>query len=163
MSRPDGREPKACPLCGETCTYDGWDHVHRSGLGIGSCRPAAPAAGADLREQIAEAVQLALINPDATYQEIADELLAGPLRPLVEQAAEAREWHEAAWDVMDEHTTACAERDALAAEAARLRAAIERRAAAWEKQASSWRALLARDGRGYVVARELRALLDGDS
>jgi hypothetical protein len=33
----DDREPKACPRCGELCVYDGWDHVHRSGLGIGSC------------------------------------------------------------------------------------------------------------------------------
>jgi hypothetical protein len=54
------------------------------------------------------------------------------------------------------------ERDEAAAEAARLRAAIEQRAAAWEKQAGGWRALLTRDGTGYVVARELRRLLDGD-
>src|SRR5262245_37900495 len=33
----DGREPKPCPRCGEVCTYDGWDHVHANGLGIGSC------------------------------------------------------------------------------------------------------------------------------
>ncbi|MFL6416762.1 MAG: hypothetical protein ACJ74Y_13955 [Bryobacteraceae bacterium] len=36
---PDDREPKSCPRCGEMCVYDGWGHVHRSGLGIGSCRP----------------------------------------------------------------------------------------------------------------------------
>jgi len=39
---PDDREPRPCPRCGEVCTYDGWDHVHPNGLGIGSCRPVAP-------------------------------------------------------------------------------------------------------------------------
>jgi hypothetical protein len=33
----DPRLPRTCPRCGELCVYDGWDHVHRSGLGIGSC------------------------------------------------------------------------------------------------------------------------------
>lgn len=36
---PDGRADRACPECGEVCRYDGWDLVHRDGLGIGSCRP----------------------------------------------------------------------------------------------------------------------------
>lgn len=35
----DGREPQSCPRCGEMCAYDGWDHVHTTGLGIGSCGP----------------------------------------------------------------------------------------------------------------------------
>lgn len=34
---PDEREDQTCPRCGEVCSYDGWDHVHRNGLGIGSC------------------------------------------------------------------------------------------------------------------------------
>lgn len=33
----DGREPKVCPDCLTLCSYDGWDHVHPDGLGIGSC------------------------------------------------------------------------------------------------------------------------------
>ncbi len=33
----DDREPKTCPRCGQVCTYDGWDHVHPNGIGIGSC------------------------------------------------------------------------------------------------------------------------------
>jgi hypothetical protein len=33
----DEREPKACPRCGQMCHYDGWDHVHPNGIGIGSC------------------------------------------------------------------------------------------------------------------------------
>lgn len=94
MSRPD----EVC-RCGHPKSLHTWQYDDAcSGPGPThygcSCpdfRPAAPAAGADLREQIAEAVQLALINPDATYQEIADELLAGPLRSLVEQAAEAEQ------------------------------------------------------------------------
>lgn len=34
----DEREPTRCPRCGVLCTYDGWDHVHPSGIGIGSCQ-----------------------------------------------------------------------------------------------------------------------------
>lgn len=34
----DPRDDLPCPKCGEICRYDGWDHVHRSGLGIGSCQ-----------------------------------------------------------------------------------------------------------------------------
>jgi DNA-binding CsgD family transcriptional regulator len=33
----DGREPRICPDCLTLCSYDGWDHVHPDGLGIGSC------------------------------------------------------------------------------------------------------------------------------
>lgn len=38
---PDQREPRPCPRCGVTCTYDGWGHVHPNGVGIGSC-PISP-------------------------------------------------------------------------------------------------------------------------
>lgn len=31
------RADRPCPKCGETCHYDGWDHVHGNGRGIGSC------------------------------------------------------------------------------------------------------------------------------
>lgn len=34
----DDREAKTCPRCGQICTYDGWDHVHPDGVGIGSCQ-----------------------------------------------------------------------------------------------------------------------------
>lgn len=40
----DQREPTSCPRCGQTCTYDGWAHVHANGVGIGSC-PAEQGAG----------------------------------------------------------------------------------------------------------------------
>lgn len=44
----DDREPKPCPVCGERCVYDGWDHVHPNGIGIGSCAAvAARPAGQD--------------------------------------------------------------------------------------------------------------------
>jgi hypothetical protein len=33
------RAVRRCWRCGEACGYDGWDHVHDSGLGIGSCGP----------------------------------------------------------------------------------------------------------------------------
>ena len=33
----DERDPKPCPRCDEVCRYDGWGHVHASGLSIGSC------------------------------------------------------------------------------------------------------------------------------
>lgn len=33
----DDRDPKPCPKCGQVCVYDGWDHVHANGIGIGSC------------------------------------------------------------------------------------------------------------------------------
>lgn len=46
---PDPREPKPCPRCGAICTYDGWDHVHPTGIGIGSC--AAP--DTSFRDQLA--------------------------------------------------------------------------------------------------------------
>ncbi len=39
---PDDRDPKPCPRCGVVCTYDGWDHVHPNGVGIGSCTPDIP-------------------------------------------------------------------------------------------------------------------------
>jgi hypothetical protein len=36
---PDGpcscRAPRRCPRCGVICRYDGWDHVHPNGLGLG--------------------------------------------------------------------------------------------------------------------------------
>lgn len=43
-SRPDttpadDREPKQCPRCMNWCIYDGWQHTHAHGLGIGSCEP----------------------------------------------------------------------------------------------------------------------------
>lgn len=41
MCFPDPRSPKPCHRCGEVCTYDGWDHVHKSGRGIDSCPPPA--------------------------------------------------------------------------------------------------------------------------
>ena len=37
-------QAKLCPRCGEKCHYDGWDHVHRSGLGVGSCGEDEPPA-----------------------------------------------------------------------------------------------------------------------
>ena len=37
MADPDGREPRVCPACQTLCVYDGWDHVHPDGFGIGSC------------------------------------------------------------------------------------------------------------------------------
>lgn len=33
----DDRNPKVCPKCKQWCVFDGWDHVHGDGLGIGSC------------------------------------------------------------------------------------------------------------------------------
>lgn len=33
------RADRLCWRCGERVTYDGWDHVHENGIGIGSCSP----------------------------------------------------------------------------------------------------------------------------
>jgi hypothetical protein len=33
----DDRNPKICPKCQNWCVYDGWGHIHGTGLGIGSC------------------------------------------------------------------------------------------------------------------------------
>jgi len=43
--RADGRNPQVCPRCGNWCVYDGWDHVHGNGLGIGSCAVVVDTSG----------------------------------------------------------------------------------------------------------------------
>lgn len=42
---PDGRNPKQCPKCRNWCLYDGWDHTHANGIGIGSCKAGGSSDG----------------------------------------------------------------------------------------------------------------------
>ena len=56
----DEREPKQCPRCLNWCIYDGWQHTHAHGLGIGSCRDGTTggAAGDDRGPQDEEAAEV---------------------------------------------------------------------------------------------------------
>lgn len=64
--RKDDRNPKVCPRCGNWCVYDGWDHVHGSGVGIGSCTP-------DAAQEAVERVEALVADGERTEAETAAE------------------------------------------------------------------------------------------
>lgn len=139
----DGREPRTCPVCGELCHYDGWGHVHASGIGIGSCAPASVQGSDGLREvndaatEDVRAIAVALglgghARPYSAHEVVRREILPAVQRLLAAEAErdQARAQARQAWDVHAEHVDrmnvlllqAQAERDEAITE---LRALVE--------------------------------------